>query len=50
MRFVFTTPFPQWRGRGGEVQESTDVPVVGRNDPCPCGRGKKYQYCHGRKR
>ncbi len=21
----------------------------GRNDPCPCGSGKKYKYCHGRK-
>ena len=24
-------------------------PKVGRNDPCPCGSGKKYKYCHGRK-
>ncbi|MBN2695905.1 MAG: preprotein translocase subunit SecA [Bacilli bacterium] len=24
------------------------VPKVGRNDPCPCGSGKKYKYCHGR--
>ncbi|MGH7559916.1 MAG: preprotein translocase subunit SecA [Gemmatimonadales bacterium] len=23
------------------------VPVVGRNDPCPCGSGKKYKKCHG---
>ncbi|HET7033729.1 MAG TPA: DUF5672 family protein [Casimicrobiaceae bacterium] len=22
-------------------------PVVGRNDPCPCGSGKKYKQCHG---
>lgn len=22
---------------------------VGRNDPCPCGSGKKYKQCHGRK-
>ncbi|MCX7032022.1 MAG: preprotein translocase subunit SecA [Spirochaetes bacterium] len=27
------------------VQRS--VPKVGRNDPCPCGSGKKYKYCHG---
>jgi uncharacterized protein YecA (UPF0149 family) len=20
---------------------------VGRNDPCPCGSGKKYKKCHG---
>ena len=21
---------------------------VGRNDPCPCGSGKKYKQCHGK--
>ncbi len=26
------------------------VPKVGRNDPCPCGSGLKYKYCHGRKK
>ncbi|WP_293895433.1 MULTISPECIES: preprotein translocase subunit SecA [unclassified Sphaerochaeta] len=25
-----------------------DQPKVGRNDPCPCGSGKKYKHCHGR--
>jgi len=25
-----------------------DEPKVGRNDPCPCGSGKKYKQCHGR--
>jgi preprotein translocase subunit SecA len=29
-------------GPGGQ-----DVPVVGRNDPCPCGSGKNYKKCHG---
>ncbi|MEN3297539.1 MAG: preprotein translocase subunit SecA, partial [Burkholderiales bacterium] len=24
------------------------VPKVGRNDPCPCGSGKKYKQCHGK--
>ena len=24
-----------------------DGPKVGRNDPCPCGSGKKYKKCHG---
>jgi preprotein translocase subunit SecA len=24
-----------------------DHPKVGRNDPCPCGSGKKYKHCHG---
>ena len=39
----------------GSVSEDTDpdsltarVPKVGRNDPCPCGSGKKYKLCHGR--
>ncbi|MCO5975725.1 preprotein translocase subunit SecA [Ideonella sp. NS12-5] len=25
-----------------------EMPRVGRNDPCPCGSGKKYKSCHGR--
>jgi preprotein translocase subunit SecA len=25
-----------------------NIPKVGRNDPCPCGSGKKYKHCHGR--
>ena len=25
-----------------------EVAVVGRNDPCPCGSGKKYKNCHGK--
>jgi preprotein translocase subunit SecA len=39
----------------GSVVQETDlatvadeVPKVGRNDPCPCGSGKKYKNCHGR--
>ncbi|MCK5816875.1 MAG: SEC-C domain-containing protein, partial [Candidatus Marinimicrobia bacterium] len=24
-----------------------DHPKVGRNEPCPCGSGKKYKNCHG---
>ncbi len=38
------------------VQTATQVkqkpirtePKVGRNDPCPCGSGKKYKHCHGK--
>jgi preprotein translocase subunit SecA len=26
---------------------ASDVPRVGRNEPCPCGSGKKYKHCHG---
>jgi preprotein translocase subunit SecA len=39
----------------GSVSEEADVatqvaavPKVGRNDPCPCGSGKKYKHCHGK--
>jgi uncharacterized protein len=28
-------------------QVRRDTPKVGRNDPCPCGSGKKYKQCHG---
>ncbi len=31
--------------RGTQVKRST--PKVGRNDPCPCGSGKKYKHCCG---
>ncbi|MHC5020646.1 MAG: SEC-C metal-binding domain-containing protein, partial [Planctomycetota bacterium] len=24
------------------------APKIGRNDPCPCGSGKKYKKCHGK--
>lgn len=30
------------------VASNTAVPRVGRNDPCPCGSGKKYKQCHGK--
>ena len=28
-------------------KELIDVPMVGRNEKCPCGSGKKYKKCHG---
>jgi preprotein translocase subunit SecA len=45
-------------GRGGEAAQTGAAqqarggtlragPKVGRNDPCPCGSGKKYKKCHG---
>jgi preprotein translocase subunit SecA len=27
---------------------SVGIPPTGRNEPCPCGSGKKYKHCHGR--
>jgi preprotein translocase subunit SecA len=40
----------------GEAAEPTERPQtfvrgerkIGRNEPCPCGSGKKYKHCHGR--
>jgi SEC-C motif len=37
-------PVPQGRN-GTSAATSSDKP--GRNDPCPCGSGKKYKKCHG---
>ena len=32
-----------------QPQQPADAgPKVGRNDPCPCGSGKKYKHCHGK--
>jgi preprotein translocase subunit SecA len=31
-----------------KTQPAHAVPKVGRNDPCPCGSGKKYKHCHGK--
>ncbi|MEW5191168.1 SEC-C metal-binding domain-containing protein, partial [Citrobacter freundii] len=31
-----------------ELAAQTGDRKVGRNDPCPCGSGKKYKQCHGR--
>jgi preprotein translocase subunit SecA len=36
------------RPQGEAVTVVRSQPKVGRNDPCPCGSGKKYKYCHGR--
>ncbi len=40
------------RSRIPQVQRNPNLPEswgkVGRNQPCPCGSGKKYKHCHGR--
>ncbi len=42
-------------GTAGDAADSAKArpiertaPKVGRNDPCPCGSGKKYKHCHGK--
>jgi preprotein translocase subunit SecA len=37
---------PLWQRKISQ-KPSSEVPPVGRNDPCPCGSGKKYKHCHG---
>ena len=32
----------------GLPQASAPIPRVGRNEPCPCGSGKKFKQCHGK--
>ena len=38
----------QQRTQGASVTVRRTMPKVGRNDPCPCGSGKKYKQCCGR--
>lgn len=35
-------------GEAPKVQQVKGVVKIGRNDPCPCGSGKKYKSCHGK--
>jgi preprotein translocase subunit SecA len=40
----------QSAGGGSAAARSQPVvkqALVGRNEPCPCGSGKKYKHCHG---
>jgi uncharacterized protein len=36
-----------WRSMGPRIDPIRKAPEPGRNDPCPCGSGKKYKKCHG---
>jgi preprotein translocase subunit SecA len=38
----------QPESQGGAQPARNAMPKVGRNDPCPCGSGKKYKQCHGK--
>ena len=37
----------QGGGDGAQASQRRTGEKVGRNDPCPCGSGKKYKKCHG---
>ena len=53
-RFEKAQKKPLVMSHGGEAVAEKPQPVkregkkIGRNDPCPCGSGKKYKRCHGR--
>jgi len=46
---VMLSPSTELRVNSAERRRSTQpMQKVGRNDPCPCGSGKKYKKCHGK--
>ncbi len=47
-QFMGQAPVQQNSGETSPVTVKRTYPKVGRNDPCPCGSGKKYKNCHGR--
>jgi preprotein translocase subunit SecA len=48
-REQYSGPMAEAAERGEEKKKPIRVTKTpGRNDPCPCGSGKKYKYCHGR--
>jgi len=49
-RVQVAKPISTLSGKEDDTHKKQPVKVmqkVGRNDPCPCGSGKKYKYCHG---
>ncbi|MDR2068991.1 MAG: preprotein translocase subunit SecA [Spirochaetaceae bacterium] len=43
-----TAPGPSVKSQPEAATVVRAYPKVGRNDPCPCGSGKKYKFCHGK--
>ena len=42
--------WPKWLLKGDiKNNETIKVEKIGRNEPCPCGSGRKYKHCCGRK-
>ena len=46
--FLFDPEADRWFYVNGSSIPSRSAKKVGRNEPCPCGSGKKYKKCHGR--
>lgn len=50
-RFMSSTPSPPRpppEAPMKPVAGREPMPKVGRNDPCPCGSGRKWKHCHGK--
>jgi len=45
---IVQTLYNFWRAKRGGVTVQHEEPKSGRNDPCPCGSGKKFKQCCGR--
>ena len=45
---TYTAPDEQGQQQTQAEFQSTLLSPVGRNEPCPCGSGKKYKFCHGK--
>jgi SEC-C motif domain protein len=50
-RATFQRHDGRWYFEDGDIVKARPVvreaPKVGRNEPCPCGSGKKFKKCHG---
>lgn len=42
------TVIMQFQGTEKKQERPHKIPKIRRNEPCPCGSGKKYKFCHGR--
>ncbi len=46
--FTILPQWPEFGSLGPQPSGERATTSQGRNDPCPCGSGKKYKHCHGR--
>ena len=49
-RAISTTATRNISAKAPNMPDNADLSNVKRNDPCPCGSGKKFKNCHGRKK
>ncbi len=46
-RLSYSAPSEDATGQAVQSSDAADFSKVGRNEPCPCGSGKKFKLCHG---